>query len=346
MEARDSKRYPSVLLLGVVPSLTWAVARCLRCAGGAPLVLSWHPWSPIKWSGDCRRFLPWQGLVRAGAGLDKVALWRVHDLCRGGRIDAVMGADYDTALLLAQAAHHAEIPACAVPSPGTIAALHNKWNLVRLLAQLELPHPPSRWVGDAESLLATDLPFPIITKPLDRWASVGFQIHADRAALAQTLERGQLAAEFPLIAQAYVPGWDVGASFLARHGRLLAYSVFQHRRRGERVFYDSPRVRAYLETFVRATAYHGVGHLDLRHDSEADRYAMLELNPRFWASLLYARRAGLNYPDLLLRAQAAPPARVLTARPGAVRLPWYETAMTLATRWSAQLYEKASGARL
>jgi len=339
-------RYPSVLLLGVVPSLTWAVARCLRCAGGAPLVLSWHPWSPMQWTRDCRRYLPWAGLSRSGAQLDTMALWRVRELCRGGRIDAVMGADYDTALLLADATRLADIPACAVPSAATISTFNNKWNLVRLLDQLDLPHPPSRWIGDAAALLQADLPFPMITKPLDLWASVGFQVHASRAALEQVLQRGRLASEFPLIAQAYVPGWDVGASFLARGGRLLAYSVFQHRRRGERVFYDSPRVRAYVERFVGATGYSGVGHLDLRYDPQADRYAILELNPRFWASLLYARKAGLNYPDLLLRSATAPPQGVLTARPGAVRLPWYEAAMTVAVRWAAAAYERASGVRL
>ena len=314
--------YPSVLLLGVAPSLTWAVARCLRCAGGAPLVLGWHPWSPMQWTRDCRRYLPWAGLSRAGQQLDKVSLWRVRDLCRGGRIDAVMGADYDTSLLLADTGRLADIPACAVPSAATIATFNNRWNLMRLLAALDLPHPPSRWIGDAQALQQSGLPAPLVTRPLD-----------PRAA-------------FPLIAQAYVPGWDVGATFLARAGRLLAYSVYQRRRRGERVFYDSQRVRNYVERFVAATGYSGMGHLDLRHDPEADRYAILKLNPRFATALLYARRAGLNYPDLLLRMGAAPRDGVLTARPGAVRLPWHEEAMSLLIRWAAAAYERASGARL
>jgi predicted ATP-grasp superfamily ATP-dependent carboligase len=127
---------------------------------------------------------------------------------------------------------------------------------------------------------------------------------------------------------------------------LLAYSVFQHRRHGEREFYDSPRVREYVERFVAATGYSGMGHLDMRYDPAADRYAILKLNPRFGTSLLYARRAGLNYPDLLLRMGAAPRDGVLTARPGTVRLPWYEETMTVAIRWAAAAYERASGAQL
>lgn len=345
-----------ILVLGVVPSLTWAVARCLRLAGRAPHVLAWHRWSPLMLSADCRRYVHWSGLSRSSAGLNAgwyaglnpSALWQVRELCRKARIEAVLGADYDTALLLAGAGAGArdEVPACAVPSASTIATFNDKWNLVRLLDQLDLPHPQSRWIADPAALLQADLPFPMITKPLDLWASVGFQVHQERAQLARTLARRRLAARFPLIAQSYVPGWDVGASFLARAGKLVAYSVFRQQRRGERVFYDCPRVRDYVERFIAACGYSGVGHLDLRYDPASDRYAILELNPRFWASLLYAAQAGLNYPELLLRLDELAGRLVLTARPGAVRLPWYETAMTLSNRWFASAYEKATGARL
>lgn len=341
-----SARYPSVLVLGVVPSLTWAVARCLRRAGGAPVVLGWHAWSPMALTWDCRRYVRWPGLRRNGEGLDSSVLAQVRRLCDSGDIDAVVGADYDTALLLADPVHQLGVPACAVPAASTISTFNDKWNLARLLEALELPYPDSRRVASGEELMGSTLTFPIITKPLDLWASVGFEIHHSREALAATLARGALKSEFPLIAQTYVPGWDVGASFLAQRGRLVACSVFRHQQRGVRTFYDSARVRGYLERFVEASHYSGVGHLDLRYDPSVDRYFILELNPRFWASLLYAERAGLNYPDLLLRMDGLEPGPVLTPRPGGVRLPLYERTMTLITRWFSAAYERATGARL
>jgi len=338
--------YPSVLLLGVVPSLTWAVARCLRRAGGPPIILAWHSCSPMMLTGDCRRYLNWSGLQRQGEQLHAEALVQVRQLCDGGRIDAVLGADYDTALLLADPARRHGIPACAVPPASTIATFHNKWNLARLLAAEGLPIPDSRRVENAAQLLDSGLWYPIITKPLDLWASVGFQVHHSRAALAETIARGRLASKFPLIAQSYVPGWDVGGSFLARRGRLAACSVFRHVRHGERGFYHSRRVREYIERFIAVTHYSGVGHLDLRYDPRLDRYFILELNPRFWASLLYAERAGLNYPDLLLRLESAASGPVVLPRPGRVRLRPYERAMTLSVRWFSKAYERTTGARL
>ncbi|MES2295429.1 MAG: ATP-grasp domain-containing protein [Pseudomonadota bacterium] len=336
----------SVLVLGIVPSLTWLVARCLRRAGHAPDILCWHALSPMRLSGDCRHYLSWSRIHKTGGTLDVCALDQVRSVCRRHATGSVLGADFDTALLLARARGDAAIPACATPSAATITTFNNKWNLARLLEQLGLPYPESEYADSAAALLGTALPFPIISKPLDKWASVGFEIHASRAQLAATVAAGRLKATYPLIVQRFIPGWDVGASFLARDGKLAAYSVFRHLRRGEREFYDDARVRQYLEVFVAATNYNGVGHIDARYDPASRAYRILELNPRFWASLLYAANAGLNYPDLLLQLAQWDGKTVQRARQSAVRLPAYERAMGLGNRWFSIGYEKLTRAKL
>lgn len=310
------------------------------------MVLAWHPVSPMSVSGDCRRYLTWAGVRKQGQRLDLAALDQVGRICRSHAIDAVLGADYDTALLLAARASDAGIPACAVARPATLETFNNKWNLTRLMDHIGLPCPQSCYVADERALLATTLDFPIITKPLDLWASVGFQVHSSHAQLAATLARRQLSASFPLIAQSFVPGCDAGASFLASRGRLRACSVFHHRRRGRREFKHEPRVRSYLETFVAATGYSGVGHIDLRYDQVRDEYKILELNPRFWASLLYAAHAGINYPDLLVRLPAWDGSSVQTAMARDVGLPGYERVMTVLNRWCGAGYERLTGAVL
>lgn len=341
-----NSRYPAVLVLGVVPSLTWLVARCLRLAGRAPVVLAWHAASPLMISGDCHRYLPWGALKKEGDRLTPAALEQVRAACRGHAIDLVMAADYDTALLLANTQPHDAIPCSAVPLAGTICSLNNKWTLSRRLLQWELPVPESELIDTEQALRQTALTFPIITKPLDKWASVGFQVHADRSSLARTLDRQHLQSGYPLIAQRYVPGWDVGASFLASGGKLVAYSLFHHRKRGERSFFPDRRLREMLERFAFETQYSGVGHLDLRYDPALDDYRILELNPRFWASLLYAKVAGLNYPDVLVRLPDWDGKSVLTTNNATVRLAPYERLMTLGNRWFSIAYEKLTGAAL
>ncbi|NYE59495.1 putative ATP-grasp superfamily ATP-dependent carboligase [Duganella sp. 1224] len=314
---------PSVLVVGVVPSLTWAVAHCLRRAGRTPLVLARQACWPMLWSGDCRRHLRWQGVRGNGAPLDTAALTQVRQVCDSAGIERVIGADHDTVLLLAQGAAAAQLPVCALPQPSTMLTFHDQWNLTRLLRAAGLPAPDSMRADDAAQLLAHPLVYPIITRPLDHRAGAGCQVHRSPAALQRTLARGRLAPPFPLIAQSWIPGWKVGASFLASKGRLAACSVYRHRRRGERTFYPSARVREYVERFAAACDYSGAGHLELRYDPARDSYVILALNPHGWASLLYTERAGLNYPDLLLSLDGAP-TQVATPRAGRVRLPWHE----------------------
>ena len=60
-----------------------------------------------------------------------------------------------------------------------------------------------------------------------------------------------------------------------------------------------------VETLIADANYTGVGHIDTRH--REDGYHILELNPRFWGSLLYERRAGLNYPELFVQTGLGQP---------------------------------------
>jgi predicted ATP-grasp superfamily ATP-dependent carboligase len=96
-----------------------------------------------------------------------------------------------------------------------------------------------------------------------------------------------------------------------------------------------------METLLEATRYSGVGHLDGRYDPRTDDYRILELNPRFWGSLLYSTNAGLNYPELLVRLEDLPGSGLRTARPGAVTLPPYERTVAMAVNATERVTTRA-----
>ncbi|WP_343729854.1 hypothetical protein [Duganella sp.] len=306
---------PAVLVAGVAPMLTWSVARCLRRAGHAPVVLGRASWSPMRCTTDCRRYLPWRdGVAQLGA------------LCESTHIDVVMAADAAAASLLADA----PLPACAAPAAAaTAASFDDRWHLVRLLQALDLPAPHSVRLTDSAQLLGHSLVYPIVTAPLTPGA--GVVRHPSHQALERAVARGQLGG-YPMIAQSCVTGWKVTASFLAWQGRLTACAVLRQTRRG-RTFYPSRRVREYVERLVAACNYSGAGHLDLRYDPARDSYFILDFKPQFGNSVLHAARAGLNLPALLLQLGETAPRAVALPRAGRVRLPVREQAMGLATRW-------------
>jgi predicted ATP-grasp superfamily ATP-dependent carboligase len=290
-----------VLVVGIVPSLTWSVTRSLSRAHWKPFVLGWHRVSPLQLLPDCH-YVHWRNVNWIGDEISPEMVDQIDEVCRKHAIDVVLPVDFPTIMLLAR--HGAKVRSArvaVVPSPDTMRSLHDKWQFSQLLQRLGLPQPRTELALDARALAATSLPFPIITKPVDRWSSVGFQIHRDRAQLEHRIANRTLAAEFPLLVQDFIPGKDVGFAFISHGGKLLAHTAFEQPRRGVRRHFDSPELASYVSALVRETGYQGVGEVDARYDIERAEYRLLEVNPRFWASLLYTARAGMSFPELLVR---------------------------------------------
>jgi predicted ATP-grasp superfamily ATP-dependent carboligase len=331
-----------VLVFGVIESLTFAVTRCLAAAGLKPMVFGWHRISPLVL--DCDYVASWEPCWVNGE-INPALIDCVDQLCRQHGITTVVPADYDCTLLLAR--HRARLTSakpCALPSAEWLRALNDKWRFSTLLRALELPQPDTQRIETREHFERIALSFPLVTKPIIGWAGVGVQVHHTRAELQNVLSEGRLAAGYPLLAQRYIPGRDVGFAFLARRGHLVAYTAFERLTRGSRRHFDDPRLRAHVASLVAETGYHGIGEVDTRYDPERDEYRLLELNPRFWASLLYSLRAGMNFPALLLQLDELGEGPGCTAHAERVGLGPYEFAIKQATQLSERTHDL--GARM
>jgi predicted ATP-grasp superfamily ATP-dependent carboligase len=327
-----------VLVVGIVPSLTWSVARSLTLAGHRPTVLGWHRSSPMQLFPGVR-YMRWENVRWFDDELDPMLVDQVEETCQDLEIDCVLPVDYPTSVLLSEHGYGVRSArVAALPHHGLMRMLHSKWEFSRILRRLGLPQPRTELAVDASSLAATQLEFPIVTKPVDRWGGVGFQVHYSREQLEQRIVVGGLAAEYPLVVQEYVAGQDVGFAFLARHGQLIAHAAFEQPARGVRRYFDAPRLRQYVATLVRETGYHGVGEIDTRYDPATDDYRLLEVNPRFWASIVYAARAGMNFPDLLLHLDALPGDVGFRGQMDPVRLSLFELAASRSVLLAEELY--------
>jgi ATP-grasp in the biosynthetic pathway with Ter operon len=294
-------RRPRVLVVGLTPSLTWKVAHCLLLAGCRPTVLGWHRWSPMQLYKGIE-YVHWRGVRWIDDNLDSNLILQIEAECAARDIEVVVGADYPSILLLSQKGEEIRSSALVpIPHEPTLRLLNNKWNFSQLLTKLRIPQPKTELALNVRDLLGTQLAFPIITKPVDLWASVGFEMHTSIEELRQRLDTAKLRAAFPLLVQEYIPGCDVGFAFTAFQGRIQAYAAFEVPEKGVRKHFESVRLLNYVAAIVEETGYSGVGEIDARYDPARDEYRLLEVNPRFWASVLYTQIAGMNFPDLLLR---------------------------------------------
>lgn len=329
---------PKLLVVGLVPTLTWSVARSLVLAGHRPMVLGWHRTSPMQLFPGVQ-YVPWQNVRWFDDDLDPLMVDQIEELCLEHNIDCVLPADYPTTMLLADYGYGVRSSRiAAVPHSGLMRMLHNKYEFSKILRRLGLPQPHTELALNASSLAGTDLAFPVVTKPLDRQGGQGFQTHRSREQLEQRIVEGGLSAQYPMLLQEYVPGQDVGFAFLARHGQLVAHAAFEQPVRGSRRYFDAPRLRQYVATLVRETGYHGIGEIDTRYDPASDEYRLLEINPRFWDSTLYAAHAGMNFPELLLRLDGLPASVGFNGQMVPVRLSMFEAAASRSVQMAEELH--------
>jgi predicted ATP-grasp superfamily ATP-dependent carboligase len=114
---------------------------------------------------------------------------------------------------------------------------------------------------------------------------------------------------FPMV-QEYIPGSGVGVSMLVRKGKTVL--AFQHRRIREfppeggigvvcEAMQPEPKLIEQSEALLQEMGWEGVAMVEYRRDDRTGRYALMEVNGRFWGSLPTAIHAGADFPYWLYR---------------------------------------------
>ena len=301
----------ATLLLGFDPRTALAVARSLsrkRIPVVVGLISEWE--TPLR-SRAIRQYVALPDRERPSEEFlcELLRVIEEHD------VDTIVPIN-DRALMLLQP--HCEVLRARVrlacPTSDQIANVLNKDATATIAAGQRIPVPASiqceSW-ADLEAVAVT-LKFPLIAKSRDK--AEGFcsshvsdprlcrfdNFAAMRAALEVT---GR--CNHSLLLQEYCPGDDVGLAVLMQRGEAL--TVFQYRARrtfpvagGVCVLACTEKVDTRLAgcavRLLRAMSWEGVAQLDFRHDQETGRFALLEINGRFWGSAAVAIAAGVDFP--------------------------------------------------
>ena len=63
-------------------------------------------------------------------------------------------------------------------------------------------------------------------------------------------------------------------------------------------FLYNDQVYKLIENLIKSLNWTGVAHIDLRYDDVEKNFKVIEINPRFWASIEASKEVGVNFPYL------------------------------------------------
>lgn len=200
-----------------------------------------------------------------------------------------------------------EIAVAPVPSVDIFNAAVDKSALAEIMAEHNIPSPPTVCCQPGAQLEQAlgDLPFPALLKPAQ--GSDGSQIRRfeTAAALLEFLDQNPDCTAGYLI-QSYLEGYDISCGVLCQQGRLLAHTMQRATILRPRPFASPAGIQfikdeqtfEIISRLFSVLNWNGIANVDLRYEQQTQQVAVLEINPRFWGSLLGSLRAGVNFPYL------------------------------------------------
>lgn len=291
-----------VLIPDAESNHTLNILHCLVPKTGIEVVaLSSNPKAYFRHSRYCQKFIG-----RSADLTESEWVSYVIDQVKAHQIDVLFPIDEEGIQLVSK---HAEsfAPHCALPflpQYETSKMVCDKWQFFQQLKDDDIPVPKTELAKNHDSL-----PYPKILKPRRGQNGIGVFLAENDKELRQQ--------EFPTetyLAQEYVDGYDIDCSFLAHEGEIIAYTVqkpigirslwnrFKPSREIELCHNDE--LANGIRKVVKRLQWSGVGHADLRFSKKDGRYYLIEINPRYWSSILASLAAGINFPVLALNQPA------------------------------------------
>ncbi len=187
----------------------------------------------------------------------------------------------------------------------------NKLLLAKLLFEANINTPPfaqninedvlmfelSKWNG------------PLIMKPARSSFGRGIIKFADRHEAQKHIRSNKIdLAQY--FFQPFITGSDLTINVIADRGKILYYTIQETPIKTNAVFvsgddFEFKEDEVAIDLVAKAINHldwHGIACFDLRRDAKTGELYILEINGRFWASLLAAfKKGGINFPALLAK---------------------------------------------
>jgi D-aspartate ligase len=289
----------SVLLIDGESPFSAPVSYCLATANRTVHLGSSSRFADVRFSRFRKKFRWWKDESRL--------LENVRNFAREERIEIIMACSDPGIRFLSE--HRRELESLAAvagtPSGESLDATVDKANFAQLVSRAKLPHPDTVALEAGEPLPQRLPCFPALLKPARGSGGALIARLEEPGALERLMNTGALESQ-RWILQSYIYGRDIDCSVVCRQGQVLAYTIQSSVHLpatsfapvGAVEFVNDAETLSLAEKLVAELQWTGIAHIDMLRSHRDGRLYLIEMNGRYWASMLGSFRAGVNFPEL------------------------------------------------
>ena len=296
----------SVLIIDGESEFALFVARCLAQVPDLDLhVLSNDPWSPLRFSRHRRTYR-----YQAREHNHEQWLDAIRQAAARTSADIILPVDEPaTHFVSVHRQSVAEIAALPpIPELAAFDTVVDKWLLAQLLSESGIPGPATILctADDEFERNLRDFQFPVLIKPTRARGGEGIQRFDTPSDLLGALSDIAATSSYQYVVQTFIHGYNVDCSVLCDDGKILAYTIQRGFVGGSQSFAASAgidfihhdQVFDVIGKLVSATKFSGIAHVDLRYDRQEEQAKIIDVNARYWGSLIGSLVVGVNFPHL------------------------------------------------
>jgi predicted ATP-grasp superfamily ATP-dependent carboligase len=199
-----------------------------------------------------------------------------------------------------------------VPIPGDEQLRYglDKSLVMRLAERLGIPHPRTALPTSRDEVarLCAGLRAPLVIKPRTSSAGRGIAYLESNADVAERWHEAHQAYPLPMVQECIPNGRKFGVGLLIdADGRCVASFVQEELRHFPvrdgmstlQVSVRRPDLVDVALALLRSIGWYGLAEVEFMEHPQTGEVLLMELNPRFWASIQLAVSCGVNFPYLL-----------------------------------------------